>query len=227
MVTVCGLLTVALVATSGAGHLTFPNIFGVLSVPGTVLLPVLAILLVTSECGQRTALVTFSIEPRRGRIVVAKLTTSLVLVIASILVAAVLAAAGTLASAALRTGVTGEWTVPADVFRNAVVILFGHLLQAFGFAMLIRRSAAAIVAYFALPTAWTVVASVIPWVHVHLQIWLDFSAATAVFTNGQAPFQSAHMVTGAQWMHLAVSGVLWVLLPLAVGSWCVVRAEVK
>ena len=34
-------------------------------------------------------------------------------------------------------------------------------------------------------------------------------------------------LTGAQWTHLATSVAVWVIAPLAVGIWCLTRAEVK
>ena len=49
----------------------------------SVLLPVLGIMLVTSEWGQRTAMVTFALEPRRPRVILAKLVTGLVLTLAT------------------------------------------------------------------------------------------------------------------------------------------------
>ena len=49
----------------------------------SVLLPILGIMLVTSEWGQRTAMVTFALEPRRPRVILAKLVTGLVLTLAT------------------------------------------------------------------------------------------------------------------------------------------------
>ena len=46
---------------------TFLNFMGATATPQGFLLPVLGILLVTSEWGQRTALTTFALEPHRGR----------------------------------------------------------------------------------------------------------------------------------------------------------------
>jgi len=34
-------------------------------------------------------------------------------------------------------------------------------------------------------------------------------------------------VNGDEWGHLIVSGFLWLVLPLAIGLWRVLRAEVK
>ena len=53
----------------------------------SLLLPVLGIMLVTSEWSQRTAMVTFSIEPRRLRVVLAKLLVGLLLTVATVVAA--------------------------------------------------------------------------------------------------------------------------------------------
>src|SRR5215210_5658638 len=47
--------------------------------PAAVLLPVVGILLVTSEWTQRTALATFTLVPQRSRVVVAKLAAGVAL----------------------------------------------------------------------------------------------------------------------------------------------------
>ncbi len=54
-------------------ELTYTNFVNATGTPQGVLLPILGILTVTSEWGQRTGLVTFTLEPHRGRVVVAKL----------------------------------------------------------------------------------------------------------------------------------------------------------
>jgi ABC-type transport system involved in multi-copper enzyme maturation permease subunit len=53
------------------------------------LLPVLAIMLVTSEWSQRTALTTFTLEPKRSRIVLAKLVVAQLLTVLSLALALV------------------------------------------------------------------------------------------------------------------------------------------
>ena len=47
--------------------------------PASILLPIVGILLVTSEWSQRTALITFALVPDRGRVLAAKLLASVVL----------------------------------------------------------------------------------------------------------------------------------------------------
>jgi hypothetical protein len=34
-------------------------------------------------------------------------------------------------------------------------------------------------------------------------------------------------LTGTQWGHLVVSGIIWLVLPLGIGLWRILRAEVK
>ena len=45
----------------------------------SLLLPVMGILLVTSEWSQRTDMTTFALEPHRSRVIMAKLVTGVVL----------------------------------------------------------------------------------------------------------------------------------------------------
>jgi len=52
-----------------------------------------------------------------------------------------------------------------------------------------------------------------------LQPWIDFADAQNPLIEGN--------VSGAEWAHLAVSGFIWLVLPLAIGTWRVLRAEVK
>ena len=59
--------------------MNFGDFVGAAAFMTSVVLPVLGIMLVTSEWGQRTAMVTFALEPRRPLIIAAKLVTGLVL----------------------------------------------------------------------------------------------------------------------------------------------------
>lgn len=53
----------------------------------------------------------------------------------------------------------------------------------------------------------------------HLQPWVDYTLAQQPLFDGS--------VTSQQWQHLATSGALCFLLPMAVGLLVVRRAEVK
>jgi len=49
--------------------------------------------------------------------------------------------------------------------------------------------------------------------------WLDFQSASSELYDMP--------LTGDQWAHLAVSGFIWLVVPLAIGLWRIRRAEVK
>ena len=49
--------------------------------PDGILLPVLGVMSVTSEWSQRTAMVTFALEPSRGRVIAAKYVSALVIAV--------------------------------------------------------------------------------------------------------------------------------------------------
>ncbi len=53
----------------------------------------------------------------------------------------------------------------------------------------------------------------------NLQPWVDFNYAQAALFNGS--------LNGEQWAYLAVTGVVWLVAPMAFGLWSLMRSEVK
>lgn len=186
-----------------------------------ILLPILGILLLTSEWGQRTAMVTFTLEPRRPRVIVAKLVVGAVLALASVVVALFLGAACNVIYGALE-GVSAEWDLPVLMVLSFLLLQVLGILTGFALAALLLNSAAAIVIYmvysFVLPGLFELGSNLIGWFK-DLRPWIDFNFA-------QAPLVDATM-TAKDWAYFTVSGVLWLVLPLAIGLWRVLRAEVK
>ena len=66
----------------------------IMTVVLSLLLPVFAIVTITSEWGQRSHLSLFTLEPRRARIIAAKLVSVLVLAVGTIVLAIILGAIG-------------------------------------------------------------------------------------------------------------------------------------
>jgi hypothetical protein len=93
------------------------------------------------------------------------------------------------------------------------------ILQGLAFGMVLLNSAAAIVASFVLPIAFSIVASLVDWM-AEAQPWLDPSVA-------QSPLFGDVALSGEQWAQLGTTTLLWIVLPMAVGFWRVDRAEVK
>jgi hypothetical protein len=91
------LLVVVLFCIFGeTDELIFRDMFALAIMPATILLPIVGILLVSSEWSQRTAMITFALVPKRMRVMRAKLAAGVVLglvVLAIALVVAVVAIA--------------------------------------------------------------------------------------------------------------------------------------
>ena len=114
-----------------------------------------------------------------------------------------------------------------DASPNACTSCSGSVLSlliGFMLGVLIRASTGAIVAYFVysflLPTIFGLLADQ-PAVVPDLQPWVDVQFAQ----SGLFIFDGA--LTGEQWANIAVTGVIWLVIPLAVGLGFVMRAEVK
>ncbi|MDX6327240.1 MAG: type transport system permease protein, partial [Nocardioidaceae bacterium] len=146
------LLVVALLLVFAHGEtLRFTDFLGFTASPQGVLLPVLGVLLVTSEWGQRAALTTFTLVPHRERIIAGKLAAAVLFGLAAIAVAIVLAA-----FAALVHGTPDPWHGVGldDVGKFGLLQTIG-ILQGLAFGMLFLNSAAAIVTYFVLPIGFS------------------------------------------------------------------------
>lgn len=194
---------------------TFFNFVGITATPQGFLLPVLGILLITSEWGQRTALTTFTLVPRRGKVVSAKVTAALLFGLGAILVALAMAAL-----AAVLGGAGDPWAgIGVDDLGKFGLLQVSGILQGLAFGMLLLNSAAAIVTFFVLPTVFTIVANL--WSALaDVAPWVDLGTAQSVLFTGED-------VTGEQWLQLASTSAIWILLPFAVGLFRVLRAEVK
>ena len=93
-------VVVRLLVGDAADH-TFQSVLDAGLQPAAVLLPVLGILLVTSEWSQRTGLITFALVPVRSRVLGAKLIASLLLAVAMLAMSVAVVAAGVLVCATM------------------------------------------------------------------------------------------------------------------------------
>jgi len=193
----------------------FEAFISVTATPQGFLLPVLGVLLVTSEWGQRAALTTFTLVPHRGRIIAAKLAAAVLLGLAAIAVALVIAWFATIMGGASDKWGSYGWT---DVGSFALLQTMG-IVQGVAFGALFLNSAAAIVTYFVVPIAFNIVTSIVEQLR-DVQPWIDLNTA-------QVPLFGGGGLSGEEWAHLATSGLIWIALPMAVGTWRMLHAEVK
>ena len=194
---------------------TFINFMGATATPQGFLLPVLGILLVTSEWGQRTTLTTFALEPHRGRVIAAKVAAALLFGFA-----AIVAAVGVAALATALAGAPDAWeNIGADDMGKFALLQVSGILQGLAFGLILLNSAAAIVLYFVLPTAFSIVASL--WGALRdIAPWIDLGTA-------QQPLFSGTNLTGDEWAQVGTSSLIWIVLPFVLGLIRVMRAEVK
>jgi ABC-2 type transport system permease protein len=201
-----------------AGHdqdRRFSNFIQFAGAPQGILLPVLGILLVTQEWTQRTAMVTFTLEPRRSRTLAAKVYAALVLGLAALVIAV-----GVGALATVLFGGTDPWRgVGGEDVLKFAILQFSGILQGLAFGLLFLNSAFAIVVYFVLPTAFSILFNSVPALEDSAP-WIDFGTA-------QGPLGEVGNLTGQEWAQLAVTGTIWVILPFVAGLWRMLRAEVK
>jgi ABC-2 type transport system permease protein len=183
--------------------------------PQGFLLPVLGILLITSEWSQRTGLVSFTLVPVRGRVLVAKVVAGLAAGLAAMALSIVLAAIATMAA-----GADHAWNgLGADDFGRFGVLQITGIVQGLAFGLLFLNSSPAIVSYFVFPTALNILGTL--WTPLgDVQPWIDLWAA-------QAPLFSGEDLSMQGWAQVVTSNLIWVVMPFALGLIRVLRAEVK
>lgn len=200
-------------------YMTFGTAIGV---PMAIILPVIAILSVTSEWSQRTGLTSFTLVPHRGRVVNAKLAVAVGVGVVSMLLALGIGALGNLLGAAI-VGIDPVWDVAAADLVGLLLFQIVNMLIGFMLGVLFRNSAGAIVGYFVysfvLGTLTEVLSATQDWFE-RIQPWIDFN-----YTQGALTEMSS--MTGENWAQLGVTGLVWLVLPLAVGLRAVLRSEVK
>jgi hypothetical protein len=215
------LTTGAIMAWAPAEQLTYSQFTLAIGVPMTVILPIIAVLSVTSEWSQRSGLATFTLVPHRGRVLVAKAIGAVLVTIPATAAAFGVGALGNLAGAALAD-VPAVWDqTPARVgyfaLGQTLLLLVGFVLGA-----LIRNSSGAIVAYmlygFVAPGLLAFLAFNQAW-FADARPWLDAKYSQDALLRGA--------LDGDGWSHLAVTSVVWLVAPMVVAVVTVLRSEVK
>lgn len=213
--------TVATLVFVDAEDLTYEHFASAVGFPMSVILPMIAILAVSSEWSQRTALTTFTLVPHRGRVLAAKAWVTVVIGAVSMVVAGLVGAVGNVIGSAIA-GVDPTWNITVTEFAQIVVANEIGMLMGLMLGIVLRNSPGAIVAYFVyslvLPGASSALAGTQQW-WADNGPWLDLNWASMRL------FEAS--LTGEMWAQLATSAVLWLLIPLAIGTRALLRSEVK
>ena len=205
-------LTVVVVVciVADAGEVSFRDMFGLAITPASILLPIVGILLVSSEWSQRTALITFTLVPKRMRVMRAKIAAGLALGVVVLVIGFVVAAVAILA-------IGGEWELGAVIFLQICLLVLTAMVTGIAFGALFLSSAPAIVLSFVLPVGWAAIGS-ISWFNGAAE-WLDTTRTTAPMVD--------RTLTGEEWAQLATSMAVWLVLPLAIGLVRIAKGEIR
>jgi ABC-2 type transport system permease protein len=219
-IAITGLIaTIATIAFAPDASLTYYTFVKAVGYPITVILPMVALLSITSEWSQRSGLTTFSYVSSRRRVITAKTLSSVTIAVASMVFAFAVGAVGNVVGSIIADTPT-VWDLSVGhatsiVLGNLVSLSIGTVL-----GMVLRSSAGGLVAYFVVvmlvPNLSTLLAGSQDWFK-DLQPWVDLGFAQTFLFEG--------MHTGAQWAHVASTVALWILLPGALGLRRVMRSE--
>jgi ABC-2 type transport system permease protein len=209
------LSTVAMILVPVVAPTTFDqtqtSYLAVASIALVILLPIVAMLMFTAEWSQRSVMTTFTQEPRRIRVVSAKLTVSMVLGGAAALFGGVAAAAGV--GLAAVSGRTLEANMSVGAIGGYLIYLLLNVLGGVAFGVLVQSSAAAIAAYFSLNTGVALLATV----STLVADWIDTSRTWTLVLDNE---WSGHVP------QIVVSIVIWVVIPIVAGVFRTVRRDV-
>lgn len=213
--------TAATIIFAPRDELTYESFASAVGFPMAVILPIVAILTVSSEWTQRTALTTFTLVPSRSRVLAAKGLLTVGIGVVSMLVAAAVGALGNVIGTTIA-GVDATWNVDVGEFAQIILANEIGMLMGFMLGVVIRNSPGAIVAYFVyslvLPGVSSALASTQDWWSDN-GAWFDHNWATMrLFDND---------MTGQMWAQLAVTSAVWLVVPLAIGTRALLRSEVK
>ncbi len=104
--------------------------------------------------------------------------------------------------------------------RSGQALLFQVLGVVMGvaFGMLLMYTPVAIVLYFMLPTIWQILTSLISAIQDAAE-WLDLNGTMEPLANGD--------LHGEGWAQLGTASLVWIVIPLILGTIGLLRREVK
>ena len=187
-------LALTIMFFNNGGEHPLPVYLQATTMPMAIILPVVGILAVTSEWSQRTGLVTFSLEPRRTRSAGPSRPRRLLVGVAAFTFSFVLAGLAHQTAVTFR-GITA--TGPSTGSScSAPRLRVARRGAGPAFGMLLKNTPAAIVLYYVLPTAWSILGAMVSWLR-NAGEWLDINQTMQPLFAGS--------LTGEQWTHLVAA----------------------
>jgi hypothetical protein len=160
------------------------------------------------------ALTTFTLVPRRSRIIGAKVAAGALLAAAATVMCVAVTAVVLIAA---DHGQAGLWQGAGRAIGYAFVFQILNLLLGVGFGLLFHSTPVAIVVYFAAPTAWSILTGTVSAL-AGTGRWLDPSTAWNHLADGT--------MTATTWAQAGTAAAAWIALPALAGGWRVLHRPV-
>jgi hypothetical protein len=174
----------------------------------SILLPIVGILLVTGEWSQRTGLITFVLVPARGRVIAAKFIAAMIVVLVASALCLVL---GLIGGSLFGTGTEiGGADIGQGVVFLAISVAIGVAL-----GLVLQSSPLSIVTLFAGPVLFGAIGAISHSIN-DVTVWLDQSSLPSLVDVSQS----------VEWDKIAVTALVWVTLPLALGMLRLERGDI-
>lgn len=190
-------------------------------VPLPLLLPTIAILLITGDWAHRSAMTTFSLVPRRRNVLVARYLAAVVMVIVAMILVAGMAA---LAFILVHPGnlPRTDWSDLRETLWSIFAISLAAALSGIAMGALLLNTPLAIVVTMLVPLSYDLAfASRFP----DVAPWVSSLAFSTWLTNPQWTWLAPSDLTTGLGSALC-SLVLWTAIPLALGTLRQLRKEV-
>lgn len=212
------LLTIAVVVARpfiDGSDLSLRGFFVDSSQVSQTLLPIVGILLITSEWSQRTSLITFALVPQRARVLAAKLNAGIILGAAAWVVVLAIAAVAT--AIAGSDSIDQTWSLPGWLIGQSALYLAVLMLMGIGFGAMLLSPAPAIVFSFLVPLGFAALGAV-PALKGAAE-WLDGTQTLEPLVN--------EAMGATEWARAGTTLAVWMALPILVGLWRITRSEVS
>lgn len=203
-------------AEAGRGSTSLVMLIGIGAFALEILLPVVAIVASASEWTNHVATVTYTVEPRRLRVLVATVVAEVIAALAFYLALGGLSVL--IAGLGGAAGLQVDWTVtPSQVVWTGVVVVFYGLIGV-TLGTMLMNTPAAIVTFFLVPTLLQIGSSMSP---------RFGEIARAVDVNQTFGPLIGGMPSQLNGTHLAATIGFWLVIPLAIGALRLSRREIS
>jgi hypothetical protein len=197
-----------------ADGVSFSDYGGGVAAVVAFLAPIIGLLAMTAEWTQRTALTTFTLAPRRSRVLAAKFSASMLLAMTTLAIGVALTFLATAIGSAVHGG-DAVWAGVGGELRSYVIIVAAQVIMATAFGALAAQTTVAIGAFLAAPVVWAKVSEPLLG---KAAPWFDVFSAYDHLSSGHPLDHIGQTLTAV---------TIWVVVPATIGIARSMRREVK